>query len=458
MKIKDYTWKLRSRNFSAPENSMADILEDEEEMDFQSLEELPEDAGLKEIVEKLNEVCRRMEKIERAVSGGEIEKRVAAAEMKAETCNGKTLVMTKEYKAVKQDLAVIRGLVHRQHLQINNLDDKVVDLTARSMANNIVISGIMEERNENCFQLVVNFLKTELAVDMAENSKWKIKVAHRIGPKRNGGERPIVAKISDALKQVIIPKLELLVGRLNPAGRNYYLNIQQPEARVESRRNAKALLKKYQGKYKTAKVEMKGDKVYVNNEWKRPPVRAPTPRDMYYDPNEQKAMNKMKIIYTPPSDAGSCTFWAAAVRTDTTHEVQRAYNKIRQDHPDLEHVSVAYVAQHEGSSVSGLVDDKEHGVGYRILKAIRENKEENVAVFVARKFGGVHLGPLRFDKIRQVSEKAIQLIKQLVPPSPQPGPTQNPHGSPAPILEVDPATQRPSPLHTSSEQHEQSTP
>lgn len=293
-KINAFTRNRRSKHNSAPGSYMGDI---EEVDEFESCEEhLPMDAGLKQIIDKINEIGKRVEAMEFSVFNQEtgLRPRMASQEVKAETSHGKLLFMAKEYKAVKQDLTVIKGLVQRQAQQIGVLDSKVVDVTARSMAKNIVISGILESQNENCVQKVQEFLKNELNIPVDVDDTLKVKLAHRIGVPKPGLPRAMVAKINQALHQEIFKNIDDLEGRQNPAGDPYYLNFQQPEARLEAKRNAKAILRKFQAKHKNAKVEIKGDKVYLNNEWQKPPVRAPQPQDLYYDPDEQKGNEQVE--------------------------------------------------------------------------------------------------------------------------------------------------------------------
>ena len=50
------------------------------------------------------------------------------------------------------DLAVIKGILQVHDKSIENNKDKVVDLTARSMANNVIIMGLVqknEDQNEH---------------------------------------------------------------------------------------------------------------------------------------------------------------------------------------------------------------------------------------------------------------------------------------------------------------------
>lgn len=283
----------------------------------------------------------------------------------------------------------------------------------------MIILGILEDRSEVCKSQVQDFLKNEMDIDLNMAPEYKIKVAHRIGSKdaKRKTPRAMVAKVNQALKDAIMENIACLEGRQNPQGDYFYINIQQPEAKLEAKRNAKALLKKYQARYKTAKVEMKANKVYVNNEWKRPLIHPPTPQDLFFDSDEQKEMNKLKLIYTQPEDVKMSSFWAAAIRVESPAQVQRVYNKLRQDSPSVDHISAAFVAQHEGEMTSGLADDQEYGAGHRILRVIRERKEESIAVFVVRKFGGEHIGPSRFDIIMRQAQKAIDQLNKFVPPA-----------------------------------------
>lgn len=288
------------------------------------------------------------------------------------------------------------------------------------MAKNLLISGIIEERNENCKDAVVAFLKEELAIDMDVN--LKIKTAHRLGYKRGDSvsDRAMIVKVNDELKELILSNIDRLDGRKNKKGKSFYVNIQQPEARIESKRNAKALLKKYQEKFKSAKVELRAEKVYINNEWKRPLLEPPRVDQLFFDPDEQKTMSKIQYCYTPPTDERSSSFWAASSRVDSLEKAKLAYKKIRQEFPALSHISAACVTAHEGSMISALADDQEHGAGFRILRKIREQKQENIIIFVARKFGGEHIGGRRFEIIEQLAVKAIQQLNMFENPTQEP--------------------------------------
>ena len=57
-------------------------------------------------------------------------------------------------------ISQLRGTAQVQEKQLNTLNRKVVDITKRSMANNIVISGLTnDDDQENCKEKTFNFLK-----------------------------------------------------------------------------------------------------------------------------------------------------------------------------------------------------------------------------------------------------------------------------------------------------------
>lgn len=162
---------------------MSDI---EEEDYFESSEEpLSEDVDLKQVVHKLNEIGQRVESIEFALFNEEVGVKggTAALELKAKTAHGKQLFISKEYRAVKQDLTVVKGIIQRQAVQIDTLDNKTTDLTARSMAKNMIISGIIENKDENCKYQAKSFLKDEMDLNLDLCPEYQIKTAQNIKSK-----------------------------------------------------------------------------------------------------------------------------------------------------------------------------------------------------------------------------------------------------------------------------------
>lgn len=77
-------------------------------------------------------------------------------------------------------------------------------------------------------------------------------------------------------------------------------------------------------------------------------------------------------------------------------------------YPSYDHIMMVY--RIDGST--GYQDDGEHASGIKIHAKLLEKKCQDIAVFVARDFGGIHMGPRRFDCIIAVAEKAIEALIQ----------------------------------------------
>ena len=69
---------------------------------------------------------------------------------------------------------------------------------------------------------------------------------------------------------------------------------------------------------------------------------------------------------------------------------------------------VAYRLKEGDNIREGCSSDKEHFGDLEILKILKTANLLDIAVFVAREYGGVHLGNARFKIICEVATKAIQ--------------------------------------------------
>ena len=81
--------------------------------------------------------------------------------------------------------------------EMKALRDKVIDLQARSMRDNLLFFNMPENKGENTTEIIHEILETKLGIEDARD-KVKIERSHRIGKKRAGNNkpRPIVVKFN----------------------------------------------------------------------------------------------------------------------------------------------------------------------------------------------------------------------------------------------------------------------
>ena len=82
--------------------------------------------------------------------------------------------------------------------------------------------------------------------------------------------------------------------------------------------------------------------------------------------------------------------------------------KVHQLKKFADHVMVVYRLKEGDNIREGCSSDKEHFGDLEILKILKTANLLDIAVFVAREYGGVHLGNAHFKIIHEVATKAIQ--------------------------------------------------
>ncbi len=378
----------------------------------------PMQQQLASIQESLGNLLGKFDNVHKAIFDpvDGIEPRLTILQDETDDNTGKIVRLEAENKQLKFELDIIKGLLQKYADRFESIDRKLIDHATRSMKQNVVIYGIKDEdkeSNQTCKQKVTDFFNDQMNLtgSFNDNDIW---VAHRMG--QRVGKRPMVAKVSYPLKELIFENLGNLRGKENEDGVKYFVNEQQPEALVEERKTVRAKAKELKEKnedpdtpeIEKVKVEIKGGKLYVNNELERDKVKPPTPSDLFVNQAEQKRTNDVKLEVCGQQGEKGSSFYAYATEVDSIVGVRRAYRKVKQINPHVNHIMAAYKVIQNGTLQKGHCDDREHGGGRKILEEI--GNRENVAVFVCRKFGGQHIGAKRFEHISQVAHNALTLL------------------------------------------------
>ncbi|XP_038559865.1 uncharacterized protein LOC119891937 isoform X1 [Micropterus salmoides] len=140
-------------------------------------------------------------------------------------------------------------------------DNKNIDLQARSMRDNLVISGIPEQADEAPEETVKSFIQNQLKLPAGTVKNISFHRVHRLGGRRqeNQRPRPIVATF-EHFKQK-----ELVKGRGRELrGTNISVNDQLPREILDRRRVLFPIRKKLIGEGSRAVIAV--DKLYVDGQ------------------------------------------------------------------------------------------------------------------------------------------------------------------------------------------------
>lgn len=320
----------------------------------------------------------------------------------AKDAGDKQELITKEVVELWEELDIAKGLIQKQNKQIKALRTKQVDLIARSMSENLTISGIKGDVPKADTKLLLqNFLDNELEIDPGEEED--IPVAHHLGIPSKGFHRPIVFKCPSSLKKKIFNNVQKL------AGKNFSINQQLPDALAEQKREIQQVMKEIKNRESDKDEQdkstflIRNGKLYVNGQHEKKKLVPPDPQDLFVNDTDKKKMDKIVLSSSQRKPAKECYFQAFACVTEKVEEVRMAYKKLFRTFPDADHIAGAFSAE----GTEGYQDDAEFGSGYCLLYTIRDSKLTNVSVFVVRYYGGENIGAQRFAVMKELAEEAL---------------------------------------------------
>ncbi len=320
---------------------------------------------------------------------------------------------------LEEQVSLLISLLTKKEKEITSMKSDITDLRARTMRDNIVITGLAEEEKED-LPAKVNDLLSKIEVNTEEGNSGPMSFdrIHRFGG-NSKGPRPIVAKIHDFRDKITIitnaPKLKDLTAKAKPPISPIFINDQYPEEIAERRKQAFSKIKanKMKPDHMQANMRLIQDKLYINGELDRPAVTRPTPAAILtYDSNEEEKLKKMKVITGERQSEKGNSFTGLAVNVTSLADVRRAYKKVLRLPGNASAASVMLAYQLEDGTF-GHYDDYEHGGGYRIMSGLRFSNIRNMAVFVVRHHppNNYKLGGGRFVHISEAARSAVE--KQL---------------------------------------------
>ena len=161
-------------------------------------------------------------------------------------------------------------------------------------------------------------------------------------------------------------------------------------------------------KRKKIKVEMRRGTLYLNGKLQKKYVNPPTVMEMMnIQQDTQERIDSLRFTQSPTIVDKNSSFTVFAVKVANTTEVKLAYKKAKQISPDADHIVMAYAVK----QYSGYHDNGEHTAGKRLAAILMERNLKDTAIFVARIYGGQHIGPKRFLHIEKSARDAINELQ-----------------------------------------------
>ena len=317
-------------------------------------------------------VITRLDKMESAYQ--ELLARVDNAESSMACASDNTRrisALESQVEKLTNDVAALKGFVQVQDSNLQECKKKVVDLTARSMMNNITISGLMGDKKgsegepENCKATVLKFMRNELQMEVEDN---EIEVAHRVGKPLENKPRLMVVRCVFALKNRIFGYTKNLKGIQNANGDFYSVKQQLPEPllseRIQREERMREIIKSNdqlpeEQQHRKVLVQIKNRVLYINKvPQKQNFIQVPTVQEVFNATlEEQVRMEELEFTSSNQvTDKGSI-FRAHTLKTHNSKDIRLAYKKIKLLYPESHHIMLAYRVK----TYVGFNDDEEYG-------------------------------------------------------------------------------------------------
>ena len=416
----------------------------------------------KPLIAKINPIQDTVNKVEAALqdpehSEFEICKKVVSLESKigrapAPAPDGSTLV-PEEVKDNKrkcdqlaEQLEMTGEIVDGLYREMASMKRQVTANMAKLSANDLVIGGIRveenEEEEEDTKAATLRFLENKLGLKPDPNG---ILDAFR---SKNSTERVIKKKMvtippvmfvhtTEPIRKLILRntwKLKKLKDDID--GYGYYIKQSMPEEwRANRAKNQKDYDETREKNNNLKEGEtatpcyFSGGRYYKNGQIIEEKIPPPSPREMINMSRDTYArVMAVKFTSSRVVEKKRSTFQGFAALVATADHIRLAYMRIKKEQISADHIMMGYRLKVNDDIFQCSTSNGENFGDQELLKILEEANNVNVALFVARHYGGILLGNDRFKQIREVASEALAEVHAMVyevPKTQRPQPNKN---------------------------------
>ena len=290
--------------------------------------------------------------------------------------------------------------------ELDAMQSKVEKIDVRTLKGSLTIHSILEKDKENVYEEVDKFFKQKLGIQQ----EVEVQSVFRFG--KPGGTRPISIKLySPDDLGLIYANVKKLADQVNENNQPYSIKEFSTEKQMEDKQRARDIKMENNRTpmLHKASVTMKQGKVFIDRKQYVKAVDPPKIKDVLLMTQEKKdELQQYKIAIGPHLDESDSRYYTYSAEVNDLQDVKNVYLRLKRLHLAATHVMCGYrIFGVEAHQLQDYCDDNEHGGGRTILNQLKKAGVLNYAVFVIRYYGGVHLGPRRFEIIRQLTDQCV---------------------------------------------------
>ena len=296
---------------------------------------------------------------------------------------------------VSDKVTVLQGIVKKQAQQLALLQENNEEKEMRSMANNVIISGLEECEEEDPASL------REIVTDFFSQTMKIPKQVNIVKVRRIGSTVPrniIVTVTNVSERNFILKHGKNLKDLKNTNDMPYFINEQLPLAMQEWKRKIRDIKKTNRDLSTDDQLSItsqKGD-IVVNNQKYEDPLKPPNVKEVV-SPEDRKRIAGKNLVHGETQRNGNCLFIGYSMEIKDIEDVRAGYAEVMRLNPDALHVCCSYrLPGRNFVRLQNYHDNGEAGGGRTIFNMMKHSKMWNRALFVVRYYGNKHLGNSRF--------------------------------------------------------------
>ena len=295
-----------------------------------------------------------------------------------------------EVEQWKHKSEVLTDVVDRMHHEIQDLTQRLENVELSTTKKSIIVTGLQvaPEKVQNWAMLDYIF-KDVIGASSVIDDFYML-----------GSNFVVALQTMECKRQIMLNKNKLRKIR-GKEGQKIYINDFVPTTTQEKRRREREIVSALDQQGKSQSVSYTKAGLTVNGIPYRKKVLPPTPKELVnMEVDKLEEVLKMKIKKDAEITQENSVFSAYVANADVkSHaEVRDYYRKMKLIQPGARHIVCAYYIKHPDEHYSkDYHDDGEPGAGRTLLNILVQNNLQNCVVFVARKYGGVRMGPERFQ-------------------------------------------------------------
>ena len=316
------------------------------------------------------------------------------------------------------------GILERK---VHSNESRILKNAADLLSNNLKLGGIGETPDEDPVNVAQTFFENILGfspdeVDIVDAYRMKGNLRRKVNGILVDLPKLLYVQCSPLFRLQVEKRKTLVQNKFDELSKlRYSIRPHLPDAHYAARQRWNAMVKNVisenEGKADKDKVrfQFRGEEFYIGGLRVMDKIQPPSLKSVcILNPAKRDMIDLLTFFESSVKVEKESKFQAFAITVYGPEQIDNAYLKMRKDHMTATHICLGYRYLEDGlnsPTLHGAAHDGEYQADVKLIDTMFKAKLNNVAVFVVRRYGGVHIGGKRLSLIHDTALEAINLLR-----------------------------------------------